>query len=63
MDRDDERMRATRARAESRRDRFLNARQRTIGVDVDALDAQVAEHQAEAEASVSESASRWEREQ
>ena len=50
MDREDERLRATRARAEARRDRFLNARQRTIGVDVDALDAQVAEHQAKGEA-------------
>jgi len=63
MDREDERLRATRARAEARRDRFLNARQRTIGVDVDALDAQVAEHQAKGEAESFEVQSRFERDQ
>lgn len=41
-------------REEARRERFLNSRTRTIGVDVDALDAQVAEHKAQAAAKAAE---------
>lgn len=40
---EEERVRATRMRNEARRERFLNARNRAIGVDVEALDAQVEE--------------------
>ena len=43
LGKDQARINAMRARNEARRERFLNARQRAIGVDVDALDAQCAE--------------------
>jgi len=47
MDREQRRIEAIRARNEARRERCLNARMRTIGVDVDALNQQVAEKEAE----------------
>jgi hypothetical protein len=54
MDREDARIRAIRERTEARRDRFFNARNRTIGVDVDALDMQMAEKEAMYEYETSE---------
>ncbi|CAM9294495.1 unnamed protein product [Chrysoparadoxa australica] len=49
MEKDQARIDALRARNEKRLHRFLNARVRTIGVDKDALDQQVAEREAERE--------------
>ena len=46
LGKDQARIDAMRARNEARRERFLNARQRAIGVDVDSLDAQCAEKRA-----------------
>jgi len=43
LGRDQARVEAMRARNEERRERFLNARQRSIGIDVDSLDQQCAE--------------------
>jgi hypothetical protein len=47
MNREEARINAIRERGELRRDKFLNARQRTIGVDVDALNRQIAEKEAQ----------------
>jgi len=46
MDMEQRKLVAMRERGEARRDRFLNARQRTIGVDVEALNQQMAEKEA-----------------
>jgi len=43
LDKEEKRILAMRARAQSRTERFLNARSRTIGVDVEGLNQQVEE--------------------
>jgi hypothetical protein len=62
MDREQQKLVAMRERAEARRDRFLNARQRTIGVDVGALNQQMAEKEARDEDESAASESRYMRE-
>lgn len=46
LGKDQQRIESMRARNEARRERFLNARQRAIGIDTDSLDQQVAEKMA-----------------
>ena len=43
LDKEEKRILAMRARAEARTQKFLNARSRTIGIDLDGLNAQVEE--------------------
>lgn len=49
LDRDKERIDAARARNVARANRFLNARQRTIGLDIDVLDQQMRDRRAREE--------------
>ena len=49
LERDNERIEALRARNVARTNRFLDARRRTIGLDVDALDHQMQERRARKE--------------
>jgi len=61
MDREQARIEAIRARNEARRERCLNARTRTIGVDVAALEAQVKEKQEARKIEAAESMAQAER--
>jgi hypothetical protein len=63
LEKEEQRIATFRARSEARRDRFLNSRVRSIGVDLPALDKQVAERNAAKEAERSEDAGQVEREQ
>ena len=46
VDRDSQRLQSLRERNSSRRDRFINARVRSIGVDVKSLEEQIAQKRA-----------------
>ena len=63
LEKEEQRIANFRARSEARRDRFLNSRVRSIGVDLPALEKQVAEKQAAAEAERDQDAGQVEREQ
>ena len=63
LEKEEQRIAAFRVRSEARRDRFLNSRVRSIGVDLPALEKQVAEKQAAAEADRNADAGQVEREQ